>query len=52
MLSVLGQRMRPPRERRLLTLKVVASSPARFASPEADRPFLEANASMAFQISW
>ena len=38
MLSVLGQRGRPPLVVRLLRLKVVESRPERLARPEADRP--------------
>ncbi len=51
MLSVLGQRARPSGMRRLLGLKVVASSPERLARPEADRPYSAASVSSARQMS-
>src|SRR5690606_1738980 len=49
-LSVLGQRGLPPRDTRLLLLKVVGSSPALRASPETDRPCSAASASIAAQM--
>src|SRR5689334_6456717 len=49
-LSVVGQRMWPAEDNRFDLLKVVASSPARLASPEVDRPFRAASASMASHI--
>ena len=50
-LSVLGQRARPSGMRRFERLKVVGSSPARLARPEADRPFSAASVSSARQMS-
>ncbi len=41
----------PPALTRLLLLKVVGSRPARRASPEGERPFWRARASMACQMS-
>ena len=48
--SVEGQRARPSGVMRLDLLKVVGSSPAFLASPEADRPARAASRSMAVQI--
>src|SRR3954470_9545940 len=50
-LSVLGQRGLPCLVVRLLLLKVVGSSPARLAKPDADRWFFAANISMPRQIA-
>ena len=50
-LSVLGQRDLPCLVVRLLLLNVVGSSPARFASPEAERPLRSARRSMPRQIA-
>src|SRR5579863_1103810 len=47
--SVEGQRARPCGVTRFDLLKVVASSPARLASPEGDRPARAARRSMADQ---
>src|SRR5437660_3806061 len=48
--SVEGQRWRPSGVMRLDLLKVVGSSPARLASPDADSPERAASRSRAFQI--
>jgi DNA gyrase subunit A len=50
--SVEGQRSRPLPEERLDLLKVVESSPALRARPEAVAPWAAASASMAPQIWW
>ncbi len=49
--SVEGQRGRPSGVMRFDLLKVVGSSPAFLASPEADSPARAASRSTAFQIS-
>lgn len=48
--SVDGQRGCPNTDARLLLLKVVGSSPLRFANPEQDIPWSWANDSIACQI--
>src|SRR5437868_11883080 len=48
--SVEGQRWRPSGVMRLDLLKVVGSSPARLARPDADSPERAASRSSAFQI--
>src|SRR6476646_2708324 len=48
--SVEGQRARPSAVMRFDLLNVVGSSPARRASPEADRPARSASRSIADQI--
>src|SRR5437762_12879074 len=49
--SVEGQRGRPSGVMRFDLLKVVGSSPAFLAKPDADRPARAASRSTAFQIS-
>jgi hypothetical protein len=49
--SVEGQRGRPSGVTRFDLLKVVGSSPAFLARPEAERPARAASRSTAFQIS-